>query len=133
MIVADSDVLIDALRGRADARGRIQTELETGRLATTVISVFELLSGTRSERQRRKVETLLAALRILPLDEAAARVSGELRQTLESRGEGLATADSLIAGICLVQSAILLTRNTRHFARVPGLVLGRLDLAGQPQ
>jgi predicted nucleic acid-binding protein len=31
----------------------------------------------------------------------------------------------MIAGTCLAHSAILLTRNRRHFERVPGLALGR--------
>jgi predicted nucleic acid-binding protein len=35
-------------------------------------------------------------------------------------------ADSLIAGIVLAARGILLTRNRRHFERVPGLSLGRL-------
>jgi predicted nucleic acid-binding protein len=34
--------------------------------------------------------------------------------------------DSLIAGITLVNKGILLTRNRKHFARVPGLALGTL-------
>lgn len=33
-------------------------------------------------------------------------------------------ADYLIAGICLSRSAVLLTRNVRHFSRMAGL---RLD------
>jgi predicted nucleic acid-binding protein len=37
-------------------------------------------------------------------------------------------ADSLIAGIALSRSAILLTRNRRHFERVPDLALAALDV-----
>ncbi|MEJ2080472.1 MAG: hypothetical protein P8Z74_21170 [Acidobacteriota bacterium] len=73
MIVADSDVLIDALRGRQPARERIDRELGTGQLATTVISVFELLSGGRTSSQNDKIKRLLAPLIILPLDQDAAR------------------------------------------------------------
>jgi predicted nucleic acid-binding protein len=35
-------------------------------------------------------------------------------------------ADSLIAGIVVVHRGILLTRNRRHFERVPGLSLGQM-------
>jgi predicted nucleic acid-binding protein len=35
-------------------------------------------------------------------------------------------ADSLIAGIVLAHHGVLLTRNRRHFERVPGLSLGRM-------
>jgi predicted nucleic acid-binding protein len=36
-------------------------------------------------------------------------------------------ADSLIAGIVVVHHGVLLTRNRRHFERVSGLALGRMN------
>jgi predicted nucleic acid-binding protein len=50
------------------------------------------------------------------------------RQDLEGKGEGIGMADYRIAGICLSRSAILLTRNRRHYERVPGLTGGRLEV-----
>lgn len=128
MIVCDSDVLIDSLRGREPARSRIAAELLLGRIATTCVSVFELRSGARDARERKKVDALLAALTILPLDESAAEAAAEIRLRLEAKGRGLAMADYLIAGICTSRSAMLLTRNRSHFERVPGLVLGPLGI-----
>ncbi len=61
MIVADSDVLIDFLRGRGDFARRVALELETGSFATTAITAFELRSGARTARERKPVETLLEA------------------------------------------------------------------------
>jgi predicted nucleic acid-binding protein len=46
---------------------------------------------------------------------------------LEARGEGVGMADYLIAGICLARRATLLTKNRKHFERVPGLLLATLD------
>jgi tRNA(fMet)-specific endonuclease VapC len=126
VIVADTDVLIDALRGRDPAKSRIAIELRAGSLATTVVNAFELLSGARESRERTKVETLLGALSFLSLDQAAARTAASLRRELESRGAGIGMADYLIAAICLERNAILLTRNRSHFERVPDLVLGTL-------
>ncbi len=127
MIVADSDVLIDALRGREPATSRIALELRSGALATTAISVFELLSGARSERARMQIERLLAALSVLPFDAAAGEAAARARLELEAVGTPIGTADYLIAGICLSRSAVLLTRNRNHFERVGGLRLGTLD------
>lgn len=127
MIVADSDVLIDALRGGNPAAERIRLELSTGGLATTAISVFELKSGARSGRAAAQVETLLAPLTVLPLDEEAADKAGAIRRDLESAGTPISMADYLIAGICVSRSAILLTRNRTHFERVAGLTLGHLE------
>ena len=130
MIVADTDVLIDSLRGRDPGRSRIAIELATGRLATTAITVFELVTGTRQRGERESVERLLAALTILPLDPPAARRAAAIRIEVEATGKGLATADYLIAGICLSRSALLLTRNRQHFECVPGLALSALEPSG---
>ena len=125
MIVADTDVLIDALRGRSPAAERIGLELETGGLATTAVSAFELRSGAKSAQAAGAIETLLAAMTILPFDEGAAERAAQARRELESAGTPIGMADYMIAGTCLAHSAILLTRNRRHFERVPGLALGR--------
>ncbi|MEX1258967.1 MAG: type II toxin-antitoxin system VapC family toxin [Gemmatimonadota bacterium] len=127
MIVADSDVLIDALRGRSPFRERVALELKTGALATTAITAFELRSGARSERAAAQVDELLGALVILPFDEGAAVRAAEVRRALESAGNPIGMADYLIAGICLERAALLLTRNREHFERVAGLSLGRLS------
>ncbi|MBI3926374.1 MAG: type II toxin-antitoxin system VapC family toxin [Armatimonadetes bacterium] len=126
MIVADTDVLIDALYKKAPAYERIKFELGTGKLATTCVTAFELLSGARTPVVERSVEILLAAMTILALDAPAARKAAEVRRVLEAAGRGIRTADYLIAGIALARSAILLSRNRDHFERVPGLILGTL-------
>jgi predicted nucleic acid-binding protein len=126
VIVVDSDVLIDALRGRSDVSERIASELRKGTLSTTVINAFELLSGARKKREKSKVETLLAAMTILPLSDHAARRAAALRVDLETHGKGIGMADYLIAGICLESSSSLLTRNVSHFKRVQGLKLVKL-------
>ena len=121
LVVADSDVLIDFLRGRAN-HDRLVSELVSGTLATTVISQFELLSGA-GERTRSKTETLLAAMAVLPLDGPSAEAAAGVRRELEGAGDPIGTADYLIAGICLTRGCELLSRNVKHFSRVPGLVL----------
>lgn len=126
MIVADSDVLIDALRGKEPARGRIALELTAGRLATTAVNVFELCAGARTEQERNKVDALLGALSVLSLDDAAARDAAALRRELEAKGTRIGTADYLIAGICRTRGAMLITFNRDHLERVPGLRLSDL-------
>lgn len=127
MIVADTDVLIDYLRGRGDAARRVAIELRSRHFATTAITAFELRSGVRTAREATAVETLLAAMTILPLGAEEALQAAESRREVESKGLPIGMADYLIAGVCLATDAILLTRNRKHFERVPGLKLGRLD------
>jgi predicted nucleic acid-binding protein len=124
MMVADTDVLIDFLEGAEPASRRIALELDHQALATTAVTRFELLAGVRTERQQRLVAELLAALPCLPLDDAGADRAAEVRRTLASQGIDIGMGDSLIAGIVLAHQGVLLTRNRRHFERVPHLALG---------
>lgn len=123
LILADSDVLIDALRGRPIALARIAEGLEAGTLATTCVTLFERVSGAKTATEQEKVERLLAALPILPFDRSAGEVAASVRRKLTAAGQGIGMADYQIAGICLSHSATLLTRNLSHFERVPDLLL----------
>ena len=131
MIVADSDILIDALRGREPTGERMAAALRAGSVSTTAISRFELLSGARTQREREKVALLLGPMSILSFDDAAAGIAAEVRRRLERSGTGIGMADYLIAGICLSRQADLWTRNHAHFARIPDLrccaVLSQVD------
>jgi len=122
-MVADTDVLIDYLRGHERSAKRIAFEIEQGHLATTAITAFELRVGARTQRQQAVVEVLLDALRILPLDADAATAAANARRTLLERGEDIGVADSLIAGVCLANQGMLITNNKEHFKRIEGLKL----------
>ena len=123
LIVVDSDVLIDALRGREPAVRRVTDGLHAGVLCTTTVTVFELLSGVRTEAESVAVERLLAPMTVLPFDDAASREAARLRRRLAPEGRSIGMTDYLIAGICIARAAALLTRNRAHFERVPGLAL----------
>jgi len=127
MILADTDVLIDFLAGRAPGAARVTREIQSGDLWTTVITRFEMLSGARGPREIRIVGDLLDSLKIAPLDIAAADRAAEVRRSLERKGAAIGMADSLIAGIALQVGATLLARNRRHFERVDGLALADFE------
>ncbi|MBI2898499.1 MAG: type II toxin-antitoxin system VapC family toxin [Deltaproteobacteria bacterium] len=123
MIVADTDVLIDARRGKEPALTRIDGEIARGTLATTTVTAFELWTGARSTNEAERVDALLASIEVLALDHQAAREAGRLRRELQAKGEPIGIADCLIAGICLSRGLPLLTRNVGHFGRVEGLTV----------
>lgn len=108
-LLIDSDVLIDHLRG---AR-RLVVEHD---MYYSVIGRCELFAGP--EHQEDAVRDLLAPLREIALDAPTAEAAGRIR-----RETGLPTPDALIAATAIVNGLSLLTRNRRHFERVPGLRL----------
>ncbi len=122
MTIADTDVLIDYLAGKGEADA-VERLLGRGALMTTVISRFELLSGAKSPKQVTRLVQLLAAVPSLALDDAATDAASEIRRSLDRSGNAIGMADSLIAGIVISNGGSLLTRNRRHFERIPGLAL----------
>jgi len=62
-------------------------------------------------------------LPVLGLNLAAAECFGRTKSQLESAGLRVADADLLIASIAMAHGATLVTGNTRHYTRIPGLAL----------
>ncbi len=93
---------------------------------TTAITVGEMVYGAeRSSRReyllRQFEERLWPNLRILPFDRAAAETYGRIRAELERAGTPLAEPDLRIGAIALTRDLTVVTGNTRHFSRIPGL------------
>lgn len=126
MIIADSDVLIDFLRGHGEGARRVAIELETRSFGTTAITAFEIRSGARTARQKKSVDTLLEAMTILPFGPEEAHIAAQIREQVESQGQPIGMADYMIAGTCIAADGVLLTRNRKHFERIKGL-----NLSGQ--
>ena len=124
MKLLDTDHWVALLRGRLSLEGKVSPDES---LAITAISVAELTHGAsksaRVEENLARLDILLATLIILPFDEAAARHFGALKAALEQSGNRLADLDLQIASIALANDLSLITHNTRHFARIPGLQL----------
>jgi tRNA(fMet)-specific endonuclease VapC len=123
MIIADSDILIDFLRGRGEGARRVAIELETRSFGTTAITAFEIRSGARTARQRKSVDTLLEAMTILSFGPEEARIAAEIRLQVESQGQPIGMADCMIAAVCIATDGVLLTRNRKHFERIKALKL----------
>ena len=64
---------------------------------------------------------LLQPFESAPFDDEAAEHYGLLRAILERAGTSIGANDLLIAAIALRRDLVLVTRNHREFARVPGL------------
>jgi tRNA(fMet)-specific endonuclease VapC len=126
VIIADTDVLIEFLRGRGDGAKRVALELGTRSFGTSAITAFELRSGGRAPRQREAIDTLLDAMTIHAFGSEEAQLAAGIRLQLEAQGQTIGMADYMIAAVCLANDAVLLTRNRKHFERIEGLKLSRL-------
>jgi tRNA(fMet)-specific endonuclease VapC len=118
--VLDSDVLIDHLRDAGPGRELVDELGSTSGFRITAVTAFELALGNSYAHNPAPADALLAAPCLTLTREAALR-AGSLLRELRAAGAGIEIRDAMQAGICLHAQAPLVTRNVRHFARVPGL------------
>jgi tRNA(fMet)-specific endonuclease VapC len=123
ILIADTDVVIDTLRGIGHHLPAMREALRRRALHVTAITRVELAVGTGSTADERLMQRFLRPVHVLPLDARAAETAGRVRRELRARGEDIGFADCCIAGIVLARDGTLLTGNRRHFERVPGLSL----------
>jgi len=87
--------------------------------------VFELWEGVeradRPDEEARRIEAVLEGYTVLPFERRHAARAGRVSGALLRRGTMLDPLDAQIAGMALEERLPLLTRDTRHFERVPGL------------
>ena len=106
----------------------LQRLIQAGRdsLAISTVTVAELAFGiaksTRAD-SRAKLENFLSKFPILDWDQDAAWVYGNVRKTLEEKGQRIGERDLLLASQALALGATMVTNNTREFERVEGLKL----------
>jgi predicted nucleic acid-binding protein len=92
-------------------------------LATTSINVAEFLRGIPPGPEQGAAHRFLGAFAEAPFGPRAAHRYGLFMQSLDRMGTRIEETDGLIAAVVLEEGGRLLTRNTRHFRRVPGLEL----------
>jgi tRNA(fMet)-specific endonuclease VapC len=84
---------------------------------------FGVCKSGRPEENQQRLLTLLSWLPSLPFSSEAAPHFGEIRAALVSQGQPIGPYDLQIAAIARAQGLVVVTHNTREFARVPGLML----------
>lgn len=65
----------------------------------------------------------LRGVRVLAVNQRVARQFAHVRGTLRQQGQLLPAPDLLIGATALAYDLTLVTRNLRHFQRIPGLRL----------
>jgi len=124
----DSDWLIDYLEGASMARRLLRDLAESG-IAISIITYMEAYQGVlRSsdpEDAARRFDALLRAIRLVPISAAVARRCAGIREELrlKSRRTRPRALDLLIAASAIEHGLTLVTRNSKDYDDIPGLVL----------
>ena len=120
----DTNILSDLVR---HPQGKVAEQISrTGEnsVCTSIIAAAELRYGaakSNSARLADRVDLILSALEILPLEVPADHQYASLRHHLTRQGTPIGPNDLLIAAHALTNDLTVVTANVREFSRVPGL------------
>jgi|694.fasta_scaffold45731_3 tRNA(fMet)-specific endonuclease VapC len=134
MYLLDTDTLTYLYAGQAQVVSRLQ-QAGTPNVGTTIITKIEVLRGRmdavvkaadagkllHAQQLLIRSEEFIEAMIVVPLDQSAATLFDRLAKAPALNKVG--RADLLIASIALANRATLVTRNRRHFEKVPGLMV----------
>jgi tRNA(fMet)-specific endonuclease VapC len=104
----------------------LQTTTQGHDIYLNAITYFEILRGLSQQEHKRKLlifDGLNKKYGMLDLNLDALNEAITIYRHLRFQGTLLEDADILLAGIAVAHDAVLVTRNTRHFNRIPRLKL----------
>ena len=126
----DTNICSFIMREQPDAvlKRLEQAVLRGHRIVVSVITYSEMRFGAAGPKasplHEQQVDAFCTRLdAILPWDRIAVDATTEIKVALRLAGTPIGPNDTAIAGHAIAAGAVLVTNNTREFARVPGLVL----------
>jgi predicted nucleic acid-binding protein len=122
----DSDFTADYLDGYRRAV-QVIDPLRSDGIAISLVTygeIYEGIFGTADPKAAELVfQAWLRSVEVLPLTRPIMRRFAGIRADLRRQGNLIADSDLMIAATALHHNLTLVTRNRRHFARVPNLTL----------
>lgn len=114
LILLDSDVLIEVLRGNETIKKELSLLYRQGEaLAYSPVTKAEIYTGLMSP-ERRITEVLFLGLQCCSIDEMIGEQAGYYLRSYH-KSHGVEIADALIAATAKVCQALLFTLNRRHY------------------
>lgn len=122
MILLDSDVVVDLLRGHPPALSWLRMASDGDALAVTGFTALECIQGCRNRAELKAFDALMREVDILWLSAAGCDEALE-RFRQERLSSGASVMDVLIAQTALEFNTPLHTFNIKHYRHMRGLEL----------
>ncbi len=111
-LLVDTDILIDFLKGREDAKKFLLLAVNESIIYCSAITVAEIHAGMR-ESEREKTKDLIDGLDIVDITREIAEKAGSYKR--DEKRQSLELDDCLIAATASIKGAILATGNGKHY------------------
>jgi tRNA(fMet)-specific endonuclease VapC len=123
LYMLDTDICSYLVKGVPPQLEKKFSATQIEQVCLSAVTRAELLYGLKKlasgHRMQIAVPRLLRFLRVLDWGETAAGHYAEIRHALAITGQPIGELDMMIAAHAMAVNAILVTNNTRHYARIP--------------
>ena len=117
LVLCDTNVLIDVLRGKADIK-QILDQIGFENICISIITKAELLYGVRDKQEKAQLTRLLTGFTIYPLSEEISIVFNDLMEDY-SLSHKIGIPDALIAATAIANGMQLFTATVKDFKFIP--------------
>lgn len=111
----DTNILIDLFSGRSVAKQTLESY--PSQHAISLITWMEVMVGAKKYQQEQRTRIALSAFSVIDITQDIAERSVNLRHEY-----GIRLPDAIILATAQIQRRELVTRNTKDFAGIPGVV-----------
>lgn len=122
----DTNTVIYFFKGMGQVAEHLLAK-QAEQLAISSVTLYELKVGILKSNNPNKridqLERLLRFIAVIPFDAACAHHTAVIRASLEQAGTPIGPYDLQIAGTAIAHQYILVTHNTKEFARISGIML----------
>jgi predicted nucleic acid-binding protein len=119
MMIVDTNILIDSLRGKNEAIKFLESSDQ--QFSLSVVSVAELYAGLKGEKEANQLQEFLKTFAIYPVDTDVARIAGQYLNKY-GKSHALGMADALIAATTTIQGERLASLNVKHFPMLSDVI-----------
>ena len=122
-MVIDTGLFIEHIRAKDKLNTTLYLIPDNTELFVSSISMYELYMGATTKEKENEVRSITEDLQILPFTDAVAFKAAQLYHQLKKQNKLIEFRDIFIGATCLAYNFPLKTTNTKHFARISGIVL----------
>lgn len=125
--ILDSDTLSYFLKGNPVVIQKVDSYLQShGFVHLSVITYYEILNGLLFKDARSQLlrfQQFAQLNQVLPVNLSVANAGAQIFADLRKNNQIIGHNDVLIGATAIEHDLVLVTNNTNHFSRIPGLSL----------
>lgn len=125
--ILDSDTLSYFLKGNSIVVSKVDAYLQShGFVHLSIITYYEILNGLffkDARSQLARFQQFVQLNQVLPITLPIASVGAQIFADLRKNNQIIGHNDVLIGSTAIEHDLVLVTNNTNHFSRIPGILL----------